>query len=90
MTPSVRPSVTRIHLLPLLLLQACAPLYHWRTVKLSGEKDPVGTCYVAVQNFSAYAEYSPCRTSESCLFTPAKPPRFCYSLLSLLSNYPEH
>lgn len=45
--------------------QACAPLYHWRTVKMSGEKDPVGTCYVAVQNFSAYAEYSPCRTSES-------------------------
>ncbi|XP_076009857.1 integrin alpha-8 [Genypterus blacodes] len=43
---------------------ACAPMYHWRTVKLSGEKDPVGTCYVAVQNFSAYAEYSPCRTNE--------------------------
>ncbi|KAF7669523.1 hypothetical protein LDENG_00186060 [Lucifuga dentata] len=43
---------------------ACAPLYHWRTVKLGGEKDPVGTCYVAVQNFSAYAEYSPCRTSD--------------------------
>ncbi|XP_054637113.1 integrin alpha-8 [Dunckerocampus dactyliophorus] len=43
---------------------ACAPLYHWRTVRLSGEKDPVGTCYVAVQNFSAYAEYSPCRTNE--------------------------
>ncbi|XP_053289257.1 integrin alpha-8 [Pleuronectes platessa] len=43
---------------------ACAPLYHWRTVKLSGEKEPVGTCYVAVQNFSAYAEYSPCRTSD--------------------------
>ncbi|CAI5662493.1 unnamed protein product [Oreochromis niloticus] len=43
---------------------ACAPLYHWRTVKISGEKDPVGTCYVAVQNFSAYAEYSPCRTND--------------------------
>lgn len=43
---------------------ACAPLYHWRTVKMSGEKDPVGTCYVAVQNFSAYAEYSPCRTND--------------------------
>ncbi|XP_034030821.1 integrin alpha-8 [Thalassophryne amazonica] len=43
---------------------ACAPLYHWRTVKVSGEKDPVGTCYVAVQNFSAYAEYSPCRTNN--------------------------
>ncbi|XP_012718146.2 integrin alpha-8 [Fundulus heteroclitus] len=43
---------------------ACAPLYHWRTVKRVGEKDPVGTCYVAVQNFSAYAEYSPCRTND--------------------------
>lgn len=47
-----------------MCLQACAPLYHWRTVKVSSEMDPVGTCYVAVQNFSAYAEYSPCRTSE--------------------------
>ncbi|KAM8825876.1 integrin alpha-8 isoform 1-T1 [Synchiropus picturatus] len=43
---------------------ACAPLYHWRTVRVSAEKDPVGTCYVAVQNFSAYAEYSPCRTND--------------------------
>ncbi|XP_053322477.1 integrin alpha-8 [Spea bombifrons] len=40
---------------------ACAPLYHWRSVKTVQEKDPVGTCYVAIQNFSAYAEYSPCR-----------------------------
>ncbi|KAM8980889.1 integrin alpha-8 [Sarcophilus harrisii] len=40
---------------------ACAPLYHWRTLKATPEKDPVGTCYVAIQNFSAYAEYSPCR-----------------------------
>ncbi|RMC04945.1 hypothetical protein DUI87_18122 [Hirundo rustica rustica] len=43
---------------------ACAPLYHWRTLKDSPEKDPVGTCYVAIQNFSAYAEYSPCRNSQ--------------------------
>uniref|UniRef100_A0A4W4GVQ0 Integrin alpha-2 domain-containing protein n=1 Tax=Electrophorus electricus TaxID=8005 RepID=A0A4W4GVQ0_ELEEL len=43
---------------------ACAPLYHWRTVKVDSEMDPVGTCYVAVQNFSAYAEYSPCRTNN--------------------------
>ncbi|KAL0627657.1 Integrin alpha-8, partial [Plecturocebus cupreus] len=40
---------------------ACAPLYHWRTLKPTPEKDPVGTCYVAIQNFSAYAEFSPCR-----------------------------
>uniref|UniRef100_A0A8D0GJ39 Integrin subunit alpha 8 n=1 Tax=Sphenodon punctatus TaxID=8508 RepID=A0A8D0GJ39_SPHPU len=43
---------------------ACAPLYHWRTLKDTSEKDPVGTCYVAIQNFSAYAEYSPCRNSN--------------------------
>ncbi|XP_040823802.1 integrin alpha-8 isoform X2 [Ochotona curzoniae] len=44
---------------------ACAPLYHWRTLKPTAEKDPVGTCYVAIQNFSAYAEYSPCRNSNA-------------------------
>ncbi|GAB5573315.1 integrin alpha-8 isoform X1 [Prionailurus iriomotensis] len=44
---------------------ACAPLYHWRTLKPTPEKDPVGTCYVAIQNFSAYAEYSPCRNSNA-------------------------
>ncbi|KAK2844506.1 hypothetical protein Q5P01_011165 [Channa striata] len=33
-------------------------------LKQSAEKEPVGTCYVAVQNFSAYAEYSPCRTND--------------------------
>lgn len=48
--------------------QACAPLYHWRTLKSTPEKDPVGTCYVAIQNFSAYAEYSPCRNSKLFLF----------------------
>lgn len=48
--------------------QACAPLYHWRTLKPAPEKDPVGTCYVAIQNFSAYAEYSPCRNSKLFLF----------------------
>ncbi|XP_072109840.1 integrin alpha-8 [Mobula birostris] len=44
---------------------ACAPLYNWRSFKLTEEKDPVGTCYVAVQNFSVYAEYSPCRSDQS-------------------------
>ncbi|KAL2761458.1 integrin alpha-8 isoform 2 preproprotein [Daubentonia madagascariensis] len=44
---------------------ACAPLYHWRTLKPTPAKDPVGTCYVAIQNFSAYAEYSPCRNSNA-------------------------
>ncbi|XP_051031617.1 integrin alpha-8, partial [Phodopus roborovskii] len=44
---------------------ACAPLYHWRTLKPNPAKDPVGTCYVAIQNFSAYAEHSPCRNSNA-------------------------
>ncbi|CAJ0964415.1 unnamed protein product, partial [Ranitomeya imitator] len=44
---------------------ACAPLYHWRSVKEASERDPVGTCYVAVQNFSTYAEYSPCRNQNA-------------------------
>ncbi|XP_072010372.1 integrin alpha-8 isoform X1 [Engystomops pustulosus] len=44
---------------------ACAPLYHWRSVKETSERDPVGTCYVAVQNFSTYAEYSPCRNQNA-------------------------
>uniref|UniRef100_UPI00358E946F integrin alpha-8-like isoform X2 n=1 Tax=Myxine glutinosa TaxID=7769 RepID=UPI00358E946F len=42
---------------------ACAPLYHWRTLKAVEEKDPVGTCYLAYNNFSKIAEYSPCRNS---------------------------
>ncbi|XP_068091592.1 integrin alpha-8 [Hyperolius riggenbachi] len=44
---------------------ACAPLYHWRSVKEITERDPVGTCYVAIQNFSSYAEYSPCRNKNA-------------------------
>ncbi|XP_039592315.1 integrin alpha-8 [Polypterus senegalus] len=44
---------------------ACAPLYHWSALKMPGEKDPVGTCYIAIQNFSAYVEYSPCRSDNS-------------------------
>ncbi|XP_053428160.1 integrin alpha-8 isoform X3 [Nycticebus coucang] len=44
---------------------ACAPLYQWRTLRPTPAKDPVGTCYVAIQNFSAYAEYSPCRNSNA-------------------------
>uniref|UniRef100_A0A8C4Q3M2 Uncharacterized protein n=1 Tax=Eptatretus burgeri TaxID=7764 RepID=A0A8C4Q3M2_EPTBU len=44
---------------------ACAPLYSWRTYKLGeAEREPVGTCYLVVGNFSHYAEYAPCRTSR--------------------------
>ncbi|XP_056375067.1 integrin alpha-8 [Hyla sarda] len=44
---------------------ACAPLYHWRSVKDLSERETVGTCYVAIQNFSSYAEYSPCRNQNA-------------------------
>uniref|UniRef100_UPI00358E5CB3 integrin alpha-8-like n=1 Tax=Myxine glutinosa TaxID=7769 RepID=UPI00358E5CB3 len=41
---------------------ACAPLYRWRTVNNEEERETVGTCLLAVQNFSKLAEYSPCRS----------------------------
>ncbi|XP_075758191.1 integrin alpha-5 isoform X1 [Pelodiscus sinensis] len=41
---------------------ACAPLYSWRTIKEESSRDPVGTCYLSVSNFTKFVEYSPCRT----------------------------
>ncbi|XP_059494717.1 integrin alpha-8-like [Stegostoma tigrinum] len=47
---------------------ACAPLYHWEYLQKfnfhfeTSGVTPVGTCLIAVQNFSNYAEYSPCRS----------------------------
>uniref|UniRef100_A0A4W3ID31 Integrin alpha-8-like n=1 Tax=Callorhinchus milii TaxID=7868 RepID=A0A4W3ID31_CALMI len=58
-------------------LLACAPLYHWKYVtrymveKTSG-LTPVGTCLIALQNFSSYAEYSPCR-STTVVINESKP-----------------
>lgn len=42
--------------------QACAPLYSWRTLKDESGRDPVGTCYLSVSNFTKFVEYSPCRS----------------------------
>ncbi|XP_069509319.1 integrin alpha-5 [Ambystoma mexicanum] len=44
---------------------ACAPLYSWRTKKDKPHSDPVGTCYLSVNNFTTFVEYSPCRSDLS-------------------------
>lgn len=49
-------------------LQACAPLYSWRTEKDTPRSDATGTCYLSVQNFTRFVEYAPCRTGNSQLF----------------------
>uniref|UniRef100_A0A8C6ZPY7 Integrin subunit alpha 5 n=1 Tax=Nothoprocta perdicaria TaxID=30464 RepID=A0A8C6ZPY7_NOTPE len=41
---------------------ACAPLYSWRTVKEEPGRDPVGSCFLSVGNFSKFVEYAPCRS----------------------------
>uniref|UniRef100_A0A8C7WYK9 Integrin, alpha 5 (fibronectin receptor, alpha polypeptide) n=1 Tax=Oryzias sinensis TaxID=183150 RepID=A0A8C7WYK9_9TELE len=46
-------------------LQACAPLYSWRTEKDTPHSDVTGTCYLSVQNFTKFVEYAPCRTEFS-------------------------
>ncbi|XP_078385897.1 integrin alpha-8-like [Cetorhinus maximus] len=64
---------------------ACAPMYHWKysqglgALKETGGITPVGTCLIAVQNFSIYAEYSPCRSSILEFQIKQKVPdqRFC-------------
>nr|XP_033793127.1 integrin alpha-5 [Geotrypetes seraphini] len=44
---------------------ACAPLYSWRTKKEEPLSDPVGTCYLSINNFTKFVEYSPCRSDLS-------------------------
>lgn len=46
------------------LLQACAPLYSWRTEKDIPLSDATGTCYLSVRNFTKFVEYAPCRTGN--------------------------
>nr|XP_022917597.1 integrin alpha-PS2 isoform X1 [Onthophagus taurus] len=43
---------------------ACAPRYVWFTMRSSPRRDPVGTCFVARNNFQNVSEYAPCRTSN--------------------------
>lgn len=46
--------------------KACAPryVYHQHQPKKFERIEPVGTCYIAKDNFREFSEYSPCRTSE--------------------------
>uniref|UniRef100_A0A674JTF2 Integrin subunit alpha 2b n=1 Tax=Terrapene triunguis TaxID=2587831 RepID=A0A674JTF2_9SAUR len=43
--------------------QACAPLQHWNAFKGKAQatQTPVGTCFVATDGLSRFAEYAPCR-----------------------------
>lgn len=59
--------------LPSSPLQACAPLYSWRTEKDIPRSDATGTCYLSARNFTKFVEYAPCRTGKCqsrwcCLF----------------------
>lgn len=55
-----------------LPFQACAPryVYHQHQPKKVERIEPVGTCFIARDNFKEYQEYSPCRTSEFPLLLP--------------------
>ncbi|GCB78914.1 hypothetical protein scyTo_0015903, partial [Scyliorhinus torazame] len=43
---------------------ACAPMYRWQysTKNRTSGPAPTGTCRIAAQDFSSFAEYSPCRS----------------------------
>ncbi|XP_026475563.1 integrin alpha-5-like, partial [Ctenocephalides felis] len=56
---------------------ACAPRYVFRSNTITStrssqvntrskeeKRDPVGTCYLAKNNFTEFVEFSPCRTSK--------------------------
>ncbi|XP_054288961.1 integrin alpha-PS2 isoform X2 [Macrosteles quadrilineatus] len=43
------------------VIVACAPRYVWYSTQLN-RRDPVGTCYVAKNQMTDFAEFSPCRT----------------------------
>lgn len=57
--------------LPVPPPQACAPLYSWRPIKDEGGRDPVGTCFLSIGNFSKFVEYAPCRSGGT---PPMEPP----------------
>ncbi|XP_068853607.1 LOW QUALITY PROTEIN: integrin alpha-5 [Aphelocoma coerulescens] len=42
---------------------ACAPLYSWSPPKEEGgAREPVGSCFLSIGNFSKFVEYAPCRS----------------------------
>uniref|UniRef100_A0A8C5RI97 Integrin subunit alpha V n=1 Tax=Laticauda laticaudata TaxID=8630 RepID=A0A8C5RI97_LATLA len=57
-------------------LQACAPLYHWRTEQ-KAQREPVGTCYL--HDGSKAVEYAPCRSTS----TDAEGQGFCQGGFSI-------
>ncbi|KAL7991576.1 hypothetical protein Chor_015832 [Crotalus horridus] len=57
-------------------LQACAPLYHWRTEQ-KAQREPVGTCYL--YDGSKAVEYAPCRSTS----TDAEGQGFCQGGFSI-------
>ena len=46
-----------------LMLQACAPRYVYFSIN-KRRMEPVGTCFTAMDSFSRFSEYSPCRTGK--------------------------
>ncbi|CRL01774.1 CLUMA_CG014990, isoform A [Clunio marinus] len=49
---------------------ACAPryVYHQHHPRKVERIEPVGTCFIAKDNFREYQEYSPCRTYANPCF----------------------
>ena len=45
------------------MLQACAPRYVYFSIN-KRRMEPVGTCFTAMDSFSRFSEYSPCRTGK--------------------------
>ncbi|XP_075767354.1 integrin alpha-IIb isoform X2 [Pelodiscus sinensis] len=45
---------------------ACAPLQHWNAFEgiFQATRTPVGTCFVATEGLSHFAEYAPCRSNR--------------------------
>ncbi|XP_069735493.1 LOW QUALITY PROTEIN: integrin alpha-5 [Phaenicophaeus curvirostris] len=42
---------------------ACAPLYSWSPPnEEGGGREPVGSCFLSIGNFSKFVEYAPCRS----------------------------
>lgn len=67
----------------LLLPQACAPLYSWRTEKDLPHSDATGTCYLSAQNFTKFVEYAPCRTGNRRVSQGNNTNTFCCSAIDI-------
>eukprot|EP00062_Callorhinchus_milii_P024044 gi/632983577/ref/XP_007908716.1/ PREDICTED: integrin alpha-5-like [Callorhinchus milii] len=43
---------------------ACAPRYKWRTTSELSQREPVGSCFLSIHNFSSIVEFAPCRSGQ--------------------------